>query len=125
MSEHILPPARHETRDIGFRPLVIGAGLMALTLILLAGFVWWMFPGTRTDKVIAGRVPAFPTPQLQTSPSADMARFTAAEMAALNSYGWVDRQAGIVHIPITAAMQQIVQRGIPDWPTQSAGAPAR
>jgi len=31
----------------------------------------------------------------------------------LNSYGWIDEQAGIAHIPIKQAMDLIVQRGLP------------
>jgi len=34
----------------------------------------------------------------------------------LTSYGWVDWQAGIVHIPIDRAMQDVVASGIKDWP---------
>jgi hypothetical protein len=34
----------------------------------------------------------------------------------LNSYGWVDQQAGVAHIPITRAMDLIVERGLPVLP---------
>jgi len=44
----------------------------------------------------------------------------------LNSYGWVDEQAGTAHIPIDHAMDLIVERGLPVRPaseteTNSAG----
>jgi hypothetical protein len=39
----------------------------------------------------------------------------------LNSYGWVDQQAGVAHIPIEHAMDLIVERGLPVLP-QSAEA---
>jgi hypothetical protein len=122
MSDQILPPARHETRDIAFRPLLIGAVLMALALAGIAGAALWMFPHTLTDVVVPNGIPAYPQPTLQTSPSQDMARFYRAEMAELNGTGWVDRDKGIVHVPIAQAMQEVVRRGIPDWPTKSAGA---
>jgi len=34
----------------------------------------------------------------------------------LNSYGWVDQQAGLAHIPIERAMDLIAQRGLPVLP---------
>ncbi len=34
----------------------------------------------------------------------------------LNSYGWVDEQAGVAHIPIERAMELTVERGLPVLP---------
>jgi len=34
----------------------------------------------------------------------------------LNSYGWVDQQAGVAHIPIDRAMDLLVQQGLPVLP---------
>ena len=42
---------------------------------------------------------------------ADLAKFRAWEDSQLNSYGWVDRTAGVVHIPIERAMEIIAQQG--------------
>jgi len=39
------------------------------------------------------------------------ARDRAAQRARLDGYGWVDRQAGVLHIPIAAAME-LVSRGV-------------
>jgi len=38
----------------------------------------------------------------------------AEEQAQLSSYGWINRDAGIAHIPIDRAMEIIVARGLPD-----------
>ncbi|MBZ5553399.1 MAG: hypothetical protein LAO21_11810 [Acidobacteriia bacterium] len=54
-----------------------------------------------------------PSPQLQVSPGADLREFRAAEDAKLDGYGWVDRQNGIVWIPIDRAMDLVTQRGLP------------
>jgi hypothetical protein len=118
MPEDVLPPARHETRDVAFRPMLVGAVLMLCALGLIAGAALWMFPHTMTDVVVPNGIPAYPQPTLQNSPSQDMARFYQQEMKALNSTGWVDREKGIVHIPIEQAMHQVMQRGIADWPTK-------
>ena len=44
------------------------------------------------------RVP--PEPRLQTNPREDLRDLRASEDALLNSYGWVDKNNGIVRIPI-------------------------
>ena len=51
-----------------------------------------------------------PAPRLQTDPHADLAQLRAREQAQLDGYGWVDRGAGTVHIPIDRAMELFVQR---------------
>jgi hypothetical protein len=38
----------------------------------------------------------------------------------LATYGWIDRQHGIVRIPIVEAMQQLARRGWPQ-PTADSG----
>jgi len=57
---------------------------------------------------------AFPPPRLEAQPAVDLQKFRTSENALLDSYGWVDRNAGIARIPIDRAMQLIVERGLPD-----------
>jgi hypothetical protein len=37
----------------------------------------------------------------------------AQEDAVLTTYGWVDRQSGVVRVPIDVAMQRILEQGLP------------
>jgi len=57
------------------------------------------------------RVP--PEPRLQTHPREDLLALRAREDAVLNSYGWVDKTAGVVRIPIDEAIKLTAQRGLP------------
>jgi hypothetical protein len=50
---------------------------------------------------------------LQVNSTIDLKRYEAAEHAKLNSYGWIDKSAGIIHIPIERAMDLVSQRGLP------------
>ena len=43
----------------------------------------------------------------------DWQALQAQQEATLHSYGWVDRQAGVVHIPIDQAIDLVLQRGLP------------
>ncbi|MEH6564325.1 MAG: hypothetical protein V7756_03235 [Halopseudomonas sp.] len=57
------------------------------------------------------------TPQPQAGadePAAGIQEPAAGTPAArLDDYGWVNRQQGVVHIPIAQAMQRLVERGLP------------
>ena len=65
-------------------------------------------PG-RSDHLQA-RMPA---PPRKVVPDRELRELRAAEDAVLDSYGWVDRRAGIVRIPIDRAMELMAQRGLP------------
>ncbi len=72
-------------------------------------------PGSLSDVSRTLRINP-PGPRLQTNPEADLAKFRAEEDKRLNGYYWVDKQKGIVHVPIDQAMRKLVQTGIPDFP---------
>jgi hypothetical protein len=114
--ESALPPARHESTDVGERVIWIGMPLLIVVVVGLALLVFWLFPGQTTDRTLQLPLPRYPTPQLQVSPRDDMSNFLARELHWLNSSGWVDKQRGIVHIPIDEAMRRVAQEGIAGWP---------
>lgn len=58
----------------------------------------------------------FPEPRLETNERTEINDFRLGEEQSLNSYGWVDQGAGVVHIPITEAMKLVAQRGLPTKP---------
>lgn len=57
------------------------------------------------------RLPA--EPRLQRSPANDIYEFRLQEEALLHRYGWVDKNAGTVRMPIEDAMRFTVERGLP------------
>ena len=57
-----------------------------------------------------------PPPRLQTDPAEDLARFLVDEDKRLNTYYWIDRKKGIVHIPIEQAMRELAEEGIDGFP---------
>lgn len=112
-----LPPARHETNDITFRPTLIAFALTTLAVIAIVLFPLWLFPRAAGDKTLTLPLPRFASPRLQSNPSADMQAFYDSKIRWLNSFGWVDKAQGIVHVPIDDAMRRIAEGGIADWPT--------
>jgi hypothetical protein len=120
---------RHETSDVDVKAiLTAGAGLAAVGLAV-SGVVWLLvvylaragtpaatreFPLAVADEQ---RLP--PEPRLQTNPREDLADLRKAEDQVLESYGWVDKDAGVVRIPIEEAMRLTLERGLPSREQES------
>ena len=113
----------HETSDINIRGvLAFGLGLIVIGIVLHLA-VWVLFTYFNSREAFraapefplavsqGARVP--PEPRLQIHPREDLQDLRASEDAILNSYGWVDKNAGIVRIPIDEAMKLTLQRGLP------------
>jgi hypothetical protein len=131
--------AGHETSDANVRGVwFTGLGL-ALCTILIMGLVVLMFDlllhrhealdeaeaSQNVSTPIAASVAAFPGPRLQVAPEVDLAAFRAREEAELDNYGWIDRKAGVVRLPIERAMDLIVERGLPVSGQPGAPPPTR
>jgi hypothetical protein len=57
--------------------------------------------------------PLPPQPRLQQFPRNEVYDFRVKEEQSLHGYGWIDKNAGIAHIPIEDAMKQVLERGLP------------
>ncbi len=121
----------YEGRDVSLRGLALfGAGLagfLVVVLTLLFG-VFRLFdrredfdhvrearrePGSRA----LAREPVVPAgPLLQVDPGVDLTMTRTDNARELETYGWVDRPAGVVRLPIERAMDLLVQRGPPPVP---------
>jgi hypothetical protein len=62
---------------------------------------------------LAGEREATPGPRLQVDAQNELRQMRAAEDTTLNSYSWVDKDAGIVKIPIDRAMEILAKKGLP------------
>lgn len=118
----------HETSDASLKAVAL---LVALTLgfvvvgvvsmYFLYGFVieYQASKDKPPSPLEDSRVP-FTGPRLQVAPPLDMEEMEAAENEVLDSYDWIDREAGIVRIPIDRAMDLLAERGLPKPQTPSA-----
>jgi hypothetical protein len=112
---HRNPATAYEPSDWDVGPVaLIYAGLLAL-LVICCFVLIAAYPTAFPDA--DRRLPSAPPgPRLQTNPGADLEQFRAEEQKRLETYYWIDKQKGIVHIPIEDAMKRIVKSGIPDFP---------
>jgi hypothetical protein len=100
-----------EPPDVATRTvLVTVAGFLGFVALAITGLFFYLkteAPGALKQAVEH----QFPAPTLQKSPQADLERFEIEQRKALSGYGWVDRQMGLVHIPIEEAMRIVATRG--------------
>lgn len=112
--------AGYEIRDASIRGLVGFAIGMAVVLFIITVAMIWTFRYYAHTQTLGPTASPFensrtipPLPRLQAAPHTDILEYWQSQQQALNGYGWVDRQKGIVHIPIDQAMGTVVQRGLP------------
>jgi hypothetical protein len=104
-----------ERRDIRPGSVLRGGILIAALTAASAGGAYLVFralQGGGPDTTVA-QPPSPPAPRLQTNEHADLAAVVAAQRRQLDSYGWIDRKAGVVHIPVRQAMKEILAQGFP------------
>lgn len=141
MSEHRehSPQTAHDSheefdREIGTRDVIKTgvwlaggtAASMALAGLFLVGIAALERrsdppPNPMAEDIQAMNAQGFPGPQLQPSPTVDMSAHRHAEEKVLGSYGWVNQDNGIVRVPITRAMEMLVERHRTAVPAPTAG----
>ncbi len=123
--KHVAEPAGtassgHETSDLKPRTILIFGIALSVTVLVCLAIANWMFQYFAAVQTASSpplsplaKQEAPPGPHLQAQAPEDLRKFRAEEETTLNSYGWVNQQAGTVRIPIDRAMQLLVQRGLP------------
>src|SRR5262249_11173196 len=117
------PAVRHEESDVDIRGILGFAVGLIVVAIIVDLLVWVLFRyldaregrQTAVESPPAAQQPQRlpPEPRLQTNPREDLRELRAGEDETLTTYGWVDRNNGVVRIPIDEAMKLVVQRGLP------------
>ncbi|HSI12714.1 MAG TPA: hypothetical protein VK961_11755 [Chthoniobacter sp.] len=112
--------ARYERRD--FNPRIIGYSALGLVIVCIATSVVIFLFERGLDRFFGYQGKAtwtsspemeVPGPQLQANPARELGEMRAQEDALLHSYGWVDREHGVIRVPIEKAMQLTLERGLP------------
>ncbi|HEY5895371.1 MAG TPA: hypothetical protein VIT91_19285 [Chthoniobacterales bacterium] len=136
------PLPRYEKSDASARGVWIFGMALSLSVVLVVfgiGAMLKFLSAHPTSPERASWVTSpgaeVPAPRLQADPRAEMQEYRARQEALLKGYGWVDRERGIVRMPIDQAMDVIAERGVhptKTWPNgatrlqmqqQKAGAP--
>lgn len=113
----------HEESDVNVGAIFrYGIGLFAVAVIVHV-FLWWLL-GVYERQNQRAQTQAFPmaigqgdrlppAPRLQDNPQQELQELRARQKTLLEGYAWVNKEAGVVRIPIEEAMRMVVERGLP------------
>jgi hypothetical protein len=118
--DHIVGYASYDQK---IRPVVVFTIVLTVVTVVVLGLMK-LASSAFTREANEGALPMHPLadpklvevppePRLQETPAIDLVRFRAREDERLSTYGWVDRQGGVVRIPIDRAMQIVAHEGLP------------
>jgi hypothetical protein len=117
------PDVHHEESDVNIRGILIFGGALIVAAVVIHLLVWVLFrfydvrerrqPMAEYPLAAAEQNRLPPEPRLQTDPRQDLADLRAREDRTLTTYSWVDKNAGIVRIPIDDAIRKTLERGLP------------
>ena len=130
--ESLNPHARGYQEDrIHVGPIAMfTVGLTVVVVIVFVAIAFLMNLFNQAQERLAEREPAlfaledddlYSGPRLQEKPSRDMEVMRREVNERLGSYGWVDRDAGVAHIPIDRALSIISQDGLPTRSSDPGG----
>lgn len=109
---------RHEIRDANIPALTafgVGIVLTIAATMLFCFVIFRIYQNTMpmgqpaTPYASSRQLP--PEPRLQTSPRMDLEDYLDTQRNELGGYGWVDRQNGVVRIPVERAMELLLKQG--------------
>lgn len=106
------------TRHPGYETGGYGRTLLLLIIIFAVAVISLVV--ALGGQFQAQKVTAFPVdttgfkePVLQIDPVGDLKAYKAQQDELLNSYGWVDKEAGVARIPVERAIELIAEQGLP------------
>jgi hypothetical protein len=132
-TEHAEPDAVARNRDVSIRGVLYFGFWLAVGLIASGVAMFLLFRALEkkdraADRKLSPMIAASlartpPEPRLEPYPLAPRSKLRAEEEEILTTYGWVDKNRGVVRLPIDRAMELLVQRGLPPSKPMQAQAP--
>ena len=120
-SEGHHPDTLHEISTIQVKPVILFAVILVITALASFATVkilldYMNFNYTRTDTQLSplanpDQLP--PTPRLEVASGQYLRELRAREVTSLKGYYWVNKDLGVVGIPVERAIEILAQRGLP------------
>lgn len=122
---HDNPEVEHETSDVSIRGILWFLGILAGGGLLIGIGLWWLMGLLIAREEAASPPPppiavreglqfprdltSIPAPRLEAWEKRNLADLREYEERVLSTYGWADREAGVVRIPIDRARELVLQ----------------
>lgn len=112
MSAGFTPPPPDRGQLPSRRIALVALGWLLLMAAALGGTGWWEHR-TRPEpqapaSPVMGRSEQANIDQRPFALTDDARRLGASQRQRLESYGWVDRDAGLIHVPVERAREQVL-----------------
>jgi hypothetical protein len=108
--------AGHEQSEVSVRLIVVSlAGLAVVTFlvfVLVVGIFRYFYDSDKTGEARRQAVIP-PEPRIEVAPYEQLQQLRAKEDHILNSYAWVDKENGVVRVPIDRAIDLLSAKGLP------------
>lgn len=119
---HHSEPSRpgYERTDVRLRPIAVLTLILVVASIVSFVAAVVMFDALESREAAADKPvsplaepnPLPPDPRLQQVPQLDLNAYERRNRERLESYQWIDRDGGVVRIPVERAMELLIERGI-------------
>jgi hypothetical protein len=112
----------HETRDASVLGIILTGVGLAIGAAIALSIVYGIFRFLSTQELTTAppnpmaetnRQQFPPAPRIEEHPAVEIQELHAKEDSLLSTYGWTDKTAGVVRIPIDRAIELELQRGFP------------
>lgn len=129
--EKINPKVKYERVDVSAKWLAALGVLIVITAIVLHFILWGIYGHLEETAGNGAPIPESKSkqnydqprpPQLEPNAVENYKKYRAEENEKLNGYGWVNKEKGIVRIPIGQAMKILAQKGLPEVKTENQNA---
>ena len=116
--EHSPNGAGHEQSEVSVRLIVVSLAFLAvftfLVCVLVGGIFNYLHSEYHTAEAERLAQPVIPpAPRIEVEPFRELQGLRAHEEHVQTTYAWVDKDAGVVRIPIDRAIDLLVQKGLP------------
>jgi hypothetical protein len=111
------PKMRLDAVGLNFGEIFVYGLVAVLITVIIVGFTWyglyWYPLSAVEESPLVEQVPLEVMPLLPDTLAEAYDIYTDGEIARLESYGYVDEEAGIVHIPVAEAERLLLEEGFP------------
>jgi hypothetical protein len=110
--------AGHEQSEVSVRLIVVSLAFLAvatfLVFLLVVGIFRYFYDTYSTEEATRLSRPVVPPePRIEVAPWEQYQQLRVQEDHVLNSYAWIDKQNGVVRVPIDRAIDLLATKGLP------------
>ncbi|MGA2879336.1 MAG: hypothetical protein ABSG13_10335 [Bryobacteraceae bacterium] len=110
--------AGHEQSEVSVRLIVVSLAFLAvataIVFVLVVGIFRYFYASYSTEEATKLSRPVIPpAPRIEVAPYEQLQQLRVKEDHILNSYAYVDKDSGVVRVPIDRAIDMLAAKGVP------------